>query len=312
MSLRNALTSVTNVYVGAQTIYNDMMVQTIKTAETEYREVIMAAMRVLISDQTFDEPTTLAAMNNYQGVRTLLQQIKDIRFGHCPNDQYNILCDGFRYFIALSTTAQTLESLQQILNNIHISVIAVHNTFAAELGDVFTFEAIPEAIIAVDSPENRAKYVQYLRRAVFLLLQKMSENLYRLSELEQSVVLVYMQMRLNISLESNQRIMDSRGRYTRMIEIAQGVYNPNPDNNLRGLLPNVNKLVHYTSSTEADANRPIIMSTRLLDFDPNNVNDGWDVTVAECATQITLGNRANEESERRRGVVIRTLRDPEI
>ncbi len=54
------------------------MIQTIKTAETEYREVIMSAMRVLMSDQTFDEPTTLAAMNIYQGT-ALLQQIQDIR-----------------------------------------------------------------------------------------------------------------------------------------------------------------------------------------------------------------------------------------
>ncbi len=110
-----------------------------------------------------------------------------------------------------------------------MSTIAVHNTFVAELGDVFTFEEVPENIIAVDSPINRAKYVQYLRRAVFLLLQQMSENLYRLNGLEQSVVLVYMQMRLHISLQTDQHILNSRDTNARIIGIAQQVHNGNPD-----------------------------------------------------------------------------------
>ncbi len=309
MSIIDALTSVTNIYAEAHRIHNESIMQSMMLEETEYREVILEAMKVLISDQAFDETKTLAAMNSYHDIRTLLKQIKDIRLSVCPDERYTLLCNGFGYFIAYCTPAQTLESLRYMFDNIHVSFEAVHNTFATELGDVFKFEAFTDA---GDSPKIRKEFVEYLRRAVFLLLEHLSKRLNLLNDTDQLIVLVYMQMRFHVSLEIDQHISDAKKANSELLQMAQQVYTAAAIQNSDGLqeqsaIPNEDKLVHYTSSQDG---KVIIVSTRLLDFDPNLEEDGWYVAVAECAMQIRLGlgNRDNDASEMRRNTIVRNLR----
>lgn len=292
MSSIDALRSVTNVYLQAQKLYCDSILEEEKAAHTKRQEVVMQAMSVLISGKQFDQQRLKQASESYPELRDFLVSLSSHRFERCPNELSTVLCAAYVEFIGQRLAEHSLASLHEIFANMYRSFLAVHNTYKDKIGGILEFNEAPHYFKANE-------YIEYLRRTVFLVLGHLCGQLHLLDPLETSAVENYLKMRFGIALTSEEKILQSAVGNRNTLRIAKEVYL----NALRGTIANEEKLLYYTVMDGVD---PKIHVKLLQELDVDSL---VEVTLHECAWQVQPHETADRNSQRRRIQVTSQMRE---